>query len=293
MRKSAAEIKFKKRIDWSAADATLQGITKGLAYLGEESRMIQEEMGNQMVEYLIEVGKIRRRGKPEEYRHSLTNFLVKNGFGDKVPVRFDGSPPAPTTRNFVGYLSHSRLEGSSKVDWVLYEMILYGMTKGLDSLGAQGQILVDRIIWEMLNSLVDKGEIERSDDPEVFMQHIGDYFIRVGFVSKIEKGFDGPQSDMMVITYTNSRYHLNVLRRLRDQGSVLYSCPPCVAAVSILKRSSGRRAQFAVQYDRTPGGKVILHHKVYYNPERFTEEQAQKISGMMSQQKPGTSEEGR
>lgn len=292
MRKSATETKF-KRIDRSAPDAILHGINKGLAYLGDESRTIQEEMGNQMVEYLIEVGKIRRKAKPEEYRRALTKLLVKNGFGDKVPLRFDGSPPAPTVRNFIGYLSHPILEGNNKVDWVLYEMILYGMTKGLDSLGAQGQILVDRVVWEMLNYLVEKGEIERSDDPQVFMQHIGDYFMRVGFVSKIEGSFEDAQADMMVITYTNSRYHLNVLKRLRDEGSVLYSCPPCVAAVSVLRRSRGVRAQFAVQYDEAPGGKVILHHKVYYNPERFTEEQAQKISGMMSQQKPGTSEAGR
>jgi hypothetical protein len=85
---------------------------------------------------------------------------------------------------------------------------------------------VDGIICEILNYLIERGVIKRSDDPEKFMMSIGDYFLRVGFVSKFEKDFEGPQRNMLVVTYTHSRYHMNVLKRLRDEGSVLYSCPP-------------------------------------------------------------------
>jgi hypothetical protein len=176
-----------KEIDRSAVDATLHGISKGLAYLGPDSQVLQEEMGDMMLQYLIDAGAVKYEGNPEDFRISLTNLLTKNGFGEAVPLEFGGSP-TPSAHNFVGYLaSTQKADRGGKVDWVLYEMVLYGMTKALDSIGAQGQILVDRIIWEMLNFLIEKGEIKRSDDPEKFMMSIGDYFLRVGFVSKFEK----------------------------------------------------------------------------------------------------------
>lgn len=276
-----AEPRFKE-IDRSAVDATLYGIDKGLDFLGEESRLIQDEMGKMMLEYLIDTGAVRYDGKPDDFRQALTDLLTKNGFGKNIPLEFTGSPPVPSVHDFVRYLSESGNHTTgSRVDWILYEMVLYGMTKGLDSIGAQGQILIDRIIWELLNHLVDGGQITRSDDPEKFMQSIGDYFVRVGFISKFEKSFEGPGGDMFAVSYTDSRYHLNVLKRLRSEGSVLYSCPPCIAAGAIMKKKTGVRAQYAVEYRVEGNDRVILHHKMYFRPERFTEEEARRVSQMM------------
>jgi hypothetical protein len=275
-----------QEIDRSVLDATLYGISTGLAYLGPASQVLQEEMGNMMLQYLIGAGAVKYEGDLEDFRIVLTNLLTKNGFGKDVPLEFVGSPPVPSIRNFTGYLaSTQKVDGSGKVDWVLYEMVLYGMTRALDSIGAQGQILVDRIIWEMLNYLVDRGEIKRSDDPEKFMKSIIDYFLRVGFVSKFEKSFEGSQRDMLVVTYTHSRYHMNVLKRLRDEGSVLYSCPPCIAASTILRKTRGVKRLYAVQYTRKGDDKVVLHHKMYLEPERFTEEEVRRLSQMMDGKK--------
>jgi len=249
-------------------------------------------MGKMMLQYLIDVGKVRYKGSPEDFRRSLTRLLIKSGFSKEVPLEFKGSPPFPSVNNFVEYLSGAQVQGGrslskdesntgGRVDWVLYEMILYGMTKGLDSLGAQGQILIDRIGWEMLSYLVDTGRVKRSDDPLTFVKSMGDYFLKAGYMEGFEKTFEGPNADMMVLTYVNSRYHLNVLKRLRDEGSVLYSCPPCVAATAIFRKGRGYKAQYAVEYAKVGRDRVVLHHRIYYQPERFTEEEAQKVSQMM------------
>jgi hypothetical protein len=86
---------------------------------------------------------------------------------------------------------------------------------------------------------------------------------------------------MLVVTYTHSRYHINVLKNLRDEGSVLYSCPPCIAASTILRKTRGVKSQYAIQYTRKGDDEVVLHHKMYFESERFTEEQARRISKMM------------
>jgi hypothetical protein len=276
-----------KSIDRSAADALLYGISTALSYMGDGSKVFTNEMGNSMVDYLIKIGEIKYPDKPERFRTSLQRLLTKNGFSGKVPLRFEGSPPRPSTSNFIDYLKgHPQRPAKSGsaggIEWVVYEMMLYGMTKGLDSLGAQGQILVNRIAIEMLNYLVDTGKIERSDDEGTFIQHEIDFFIKAGFAAKIEGmgKLHGPRFDTLVISYTRSRYHMNVLKRLRDEGSVLYSCPPCIAAVSI-RRSAGWKVQFDVDAIASKDGEVVLRHRIFPPRETFTEDMAEETRRLM------------
>ena len=280
-----------KTIDRSAMDAILYGISKSLDFLGEQREAILERMGEVMLEYLIAVRKVKSPEKPEVFSQSLKKLLTKNGYSPRVPIHFKGTPQSPSIPNFVDYLkpksrgggktSGSHTKGRRKVDWVLYEMVLYGMTKALDDeLGAQGQLILDRIGTEMLNYLIELGEIEPSDDVKVFFQHVEDFFLNAGFARSTEFKLEGSPPNALVATWKYARYFSNVLKRLRNEGSVLYSCPVCLAGESILSKAQGLKFQNAVELRFLPGEKVFYRHKVYQPIERFTEEDAQKISQM-------------
>ncbi len=280
-----------KTIDRSAMDAILYGISKSLDFFGEQREAILEKMGEVMVEYLIEVGEVKSPKKPEVFSKSLRELLTNNGFSSRISIRFKGTPPTPSIPNFVDYLKpksgfsgikkSSRSKGRRKVDWVLYEMVLYGMTKALDDeLGAQGQLILDRMGTEMLNYLIELGEIEPSDDVNVFFKHVADYFMNAGFAKSTEFKMVGSPPNALVATWKYARYFSNVLKRLRNEGSVLYSCPVCLAGESIFSKAQGLKFQNAVELRFLPGEKVFYRHKVYQPVERFTEEDAQKISQM-------------
>lgn len=283
-----------RTIDRSAMDALLYGMAKSLEYLGPQRRVIFDRMGGFMLEYLIKCGAVRPSDGPEAVERSLKSLLMKSGFGPAVPLRFEGSPPSPSLPGFIDYLIEGvRPAGSTsgtaarprvgkRVDWVLYEMVLYGMTKGLDELGQQAQLLIDSMGTEMLNYLVDTGEIEPSDDPNLFVKHQSEYFGRVGFADR-RSGFkmEGSPPDTLVGTYVYSRYHINVLRRLKETKCLLYSCPPCMVGSSIMRRATGMKLQFGVELQILPGGRVVIRHKIHQPTETFTEEQARRISRLM------------
>ena len=285
-----------KSIDRVAVDALLVGIRNGLGYLGKEGEPILEKMGDRMLEYLTMVGEVKSHSKLEEIRQSLQELFTSNGYPKEIPLKFKGSPPTPSMPDFINYLggtrkedgdhkkdylTQSKADGKAQVDWVIYEMVIYGMSRGLDSIGAQGQILTNRIAGGMLDYLVENGRIEPSDDPEVFLQRMGDFFLKAGFADKIVKEFEGSPPNALVLTYYHSRYHMNVLPRLRDAGNLLYSCPPCLAAGSILRRSRGTRIVYDVEIRVLPEGEVVLRHKIYPGGESFSEEQAQETSRLM------------
>jgi hypothetical protein len=296
MPKRMTETKHKS-IDRAAVDALLVGIYEGLGFMGKEREVILEGMGDRMLEYLIKIGEVKPTSKPEKFRQSLEELFTRNGFHGEIPLRFKGSPPTPSMSRFINYLAGRRIrergnkertslfqskpEGEDMVDWVIYEMVIYGMTRGLDSLGAQGQILTNRIAGEMLDYLVDSGRIARSDDPEVFIKRTVDFFIKAGFADKIEAKYEGSPPYAMVLTYYHSRYHANILPRLRDAGNLLYSCPPCLAAGCILRRSKGERVLFDVEIRVLSHGRVVLRHKLYPRTGRSSEELAQKTSRMV------------
>jgi hypothetical protein len=247
-----------------------------------------------MLEYLIKCGVVRPSDRQEAVERSLRSLVTKSGFGPSVPLRFEGSPPRPTLPGFIDYLSEgmkqagptsgrtSRPRMKERVDWVLYEMVLYGMTKGLDELGQQAQLLIDSMGTEMLNYLVDTGEIEPSDDPDLFVKHETEYFGRVGFADR-RTGFkmEGTPPDTLVGTYVYSRYHTNVLKRLKETNCLLYSCPPCLVGGSIMRKATGMKFQFSVEMKVLPGGRIVIKHKVRPPRETFTEEQAEKASRLM------------
>jgi hypothetical protein len=282
-----------KRIDRTAMDALLYGLLKSLDYMGEQRRVILDRMGSVMLQYLVETGTVPSPDRPGEFARSLRSLLIKNGYGPRISLQSKGVPGISPTPNLVEVLkpTDQRLDrgtfpkssvskGKEKVDWVLYEMVLYGMTKALDDqLGVQGQIILDRIGTGMLDYLLELGVIERSDDPMVLIQNVIDYFVKAGYAKSLKFELEGAPPDTFVSRYESARYYTTVYRRMRKEGSALLSCPLCLVGHSVWATQGWRFGdifQARIQSD----GKVLMRARIYPSTERFTEKDALRFSQM-------------
>jgi hypothetical protein len=269
-------------IDGLAMDALVDGLSKSLNYLEDQRGTVLGRVGDLMLQYLIEAGSVSSPDKPDAFAQSLGGLVTKNGYGDRINVQFEGTPPRPSFPDLVDYLSSrgSRDEGS-RVDWVLYEALLYGMTKALDELGLQAQRILARVGTGMLDYLVVEGAIEPSDDPNVFFAHISEFFMRSGYAGSFEFKLEGSPPHTLISTYGQARYYENVLKRLRNEGSALFSCPMCLAGQSVFEKTQGIKIQYAVEFRMLPDGMVTIRNKMYPATERFNEEKAEEMSRLM------------
>jgi hypothetical protein len=282
-----------KRIDRTAMDALLYGLLKSLEYMGKQRRVILDRIGSMMLQYLVETGTVPSPDSPGEFARSLRRLLIKNGYGPRIPLRSKAVPRTTSSPNLVEILAptNRRLEGGAfpkssvsrgrgKVDWVLYEMVLYSMTKALDDqLGVQGQLILDRIGTRMLDYLLELGAIERSDDPKILIQNVIDYFVKAGYAKSFHFELEGAPPDTFVSRYESARYYTTVFRRIQKEGSALLSCPLCLIGHSIWG-TQGWRFGDILEVRIQPGGKVLIKSRVYPSTERFTEEDALKFSQM-------------
>ena len=282
-----------KRIDRIAMDALLYGLLKSLEYMGEQRRVILDRMGSMMLQYLVETGTVTPPDSPGELDRSLRRLLIKNGYGPRIPLQskaVQGTPTSPnlveiltpTDQQLVGgaFLKSSVSRGKEKVDWVLYEMVLYGMTKALDDqLGVQGQLILDRIGTGMLDYLLKLGAIERSDDPKILIQSVIDYFVKAGYAKSFRYELEGAPPDTFVSRYESARYYTTVFRRIRKEGSALLSCPLCLVGHSIWG-TQGWKFGDILEVRIKSDGQVLIKSKVYPSTERFTEKDALRFSRM-------------
>jgi hypothetical protein len=286
-----------KAIGRVAFDSFLFGVTKSLEHLGEDRKPLMDEIEDQMLQYLIDSGTVRHPERQKEFAVALRNLFTRNGFGPNVPLRFKGRRSAPSVKGLIGYLTASNgttgygEKGSlkngpapaSKVDWVLYEMALYGVTKALDNqLGVQAQLILDRIGTEMVDYLIKERVVKESDDLELLFHRIKDYFMKEGFAKNGEFRIEGDPPRALVATWTYAPYYTNVLKRLRSEGSALFSCPVCLMGESVLARKQGLKFQNLVEMKFLPRSKVYYRHKVIPPAESFTEEDAERISKLGS-----------
>lgn len=271
------------RVDRSVVDALLYGIMEGLGFMKEEGEALRRSIGGHMLDYLIKSGDNGTSPKLEAAAGTLRAILSSNGLEGAGELIIEGSDSAPSAPNLIEYLwgamGRPSLTGETagpprpqKVDWVILEMLLYGMTRSLDFLGAQGQILINRIGTQMLKYLTTTGNIEWSDDPLELIDREEAYFIKAGFAVKISTDTPKPfRGGTLEFTYVGSPYHTRVLTRLRNEGSLLYSCPPCVVACSILKKD-GWTARFDAGYGVLKNGTVVLRHRLDPPRDTFSEE---------------------
>jgi hypothetical protein len=269
-----------KRINRTAMDALLYGLLKSLDYLGERKRVIIDRMGGMMLQYLVETGTVASPAKPGELAQSLNDLLVKNGYGPRISLQFEPGPPTPPFPDFVDILGRRVRPsgGSEKVDWVLFEAVLYGMTKALDDqLGMQAQLILDRIGTSMLDYLLKMRVIEKSDDPKILMQNVIDYFVNAGYAKSFRFELEGAPPDTFVSRYESARYYANVFRRTQKEGSALLACPLCLIGHSVWA-TQGWRFGDIFEVRISSGGRVLSRAKIYPSTERFTEKDALRLS---------------
>ena len=268
-------------------------LLKSLDYMGEQKQVILDRMGSVMLQYLVETGTVPSPDGPGEFAGSLRRLLIKNGYGPRIPQQSKAAPRTPSSPNLVEILTptNRRLErgalpksgvsgGKEKVDWVLYEMVLYGMTKALDDqLGVQGQLILDRIGAGMLDYLLELGVIKRSDDQKILLQNVIDYFVKAGYAKSFQLELEGAPPDTFVSRYEAARYYTTVFRRIQKEGSALLSCPLCMIGHSVWGNQGWKFGDiFEVRIQS--GGKVLMKAKIYPSNERFTEKDALRFSQM-------------
>jgi len=282
-----------KRIDRTAMDALLYALLKSLDYMGEQRRVILDRMGSVMLQYLVETGTVRSPDRPSEFDQSLKRLLIKNGYSPSIPMQSKAVAGAPSSLNLVEILTPTdrHLDGGAfpkssvsrekeKVDWVLYEMVLYGMTKALDDqLGVQAQLILDRIGTGMLDYLLELGAIERSDDPKILIQSVIDYFVKAGYAKSFQFELEGAPPDTFVSRYESARYYTTVFRRIQKEGSALLSCPLCLVGHSIWA-TQGWKFGDIFEVRIKSDGKVLMKAKVFPSIGRFTEKDALRFSHM-------------
>ena len=235
-----------RSIDRTAIDALLYAIWKSLQYLGTQRRALLEKIEAETLQHLIDAGEIPSGAKPADLARSLRELLLKNGYGPYVSKRFEGNKGTLAVPILVdalkpggnrprkGQPSGRRPVENQKVSWTLYEAVLYGMTKALDDqMGAQAQLLLERIGTGMLEYLVGVGAIEKSDDPVTFVQRVADYYVGAGYTRSFHGGVVGTPPNVWVSRYESAPYFPNVVRRLRNEGSALLSCPMSDRSVCI------------------------------------------------------------
>ena len=282
-----------KKIDRTAIDALLDGLLKSMDYMGEHKQVILDRMGSVMIQYLVETGAVPSPRGPSDFARSLRLLLIRNGYGSMAQTQIRTQPGvfspqnlveilAPTDRRLGGRTSptSSPSKGRGKVDWVLYETVLYGMTKALDDqLGAQAQLILDRIGTLMLDYLLEVGAIERSDDPNVLLQNVIDYFVKAGYAKSFRFGLEGIPPDTFVSRYESARYYTTVFRRIQKEGSALLSCPLCLIGHSVWGTQGWRFGNIFEVRIRS-GGNVLSKVRIYPSTERFTESDALRLSRM-------------
>ena len=273
-------------------DALLYGLLKSLDHMGEHRQEILDRMDSVMIQYLVETGTVPSPDRPGEFARSLRRLLVKSGYSSFAPTQFKALPEAfslpslveilaPTSRPLGGRASRtSNAKGSGQVDWVLYETVLYGMTKVLDDqLGVQAQLILDQIGTSMLDYLLEAGAIVKSNDPKILIQNVIDYFVKAGYAKSFRFELEGAPPDTFVSRYESARYFTTVFRRIQKEGSALLSCPLCLIGHSIWA-TQGWRFGSTFEVRIRSDGKVLSRAKIYPSTERFTEKDALRMSRM-------------
>jgi len=293
VRKNALNEAYRE-IDRTAMDALLFGLLKSLDYMGEKRQALLDMMESAMIQYLRETGTIASSGTPGKSGRSLTRLLANNGYSSNLQAHL--RPRARSSLNLIETLAQAgRRPGGAaypkrsvsgvkdKVDWILYEAVLYAMTKALDDqLGVQGQLILDRIGTSMLDYLVNMGAVKRSDDGNVLLQRVIEYFVKAGYAKSFRFELEGAPPDTFVSRYESARYYTNVFRRTQNEGSALLACPLCVIGHSIWA-TKGWRFGDVFEVRISSGGNVLAKARIYPAAERFTEKDALRFSKMKVQ----------
>lgn len=123
------------------------------------------------------------------------------------------------------------IQNDDRIDRVVLDAILYAMAKALDHMGAQGQLLLDRMGQELVNYLVEKDYVKKLDEPFQMVSQIERFFLERGLADDLQVKVEG---DYAVVHWKNFKA-LEAMTSLQDKMCPLVSCPTCIASDALLK----------------------------------------------------------
>jgi len=115
------------------------------------------------------------------------------------------------------------------------DSLLYGAAKAFSYLGDEGgQEMLDKAGEGIVEYLVSKGFVEKSDDFQKMTFGVVNFFQQNGYIGQMDVV---PKGEGLTITMSNWRF-LPLMKNLRSRGCYLLSCPMCLANDAVLRSSA-------------------------------------------------------
>jgi hypothetical protein len=170
-----------------------------------------------------------------------------------VPPSAAGNVP-PEPYNMSKYKAEST--SGKRIELPAFEATEYGLACAFDYLGAQGQLLLDRVGSGAVEFLESVLHVQLPKDYRKSLQKLSSFYTKGGLADKIE--LDLSDSKMEVV-FTNYRY-APVLEQLLEEGYRLTSCPFTLAARAVLRKAgfAATGMQWKVLNDRNAEMKMEL-----------------------------------
>jgi hypothetical protein len=113
------------------------------------------------------------------------------------------------------------------------DSLLYGAAKAFSYLGDEGPEMLDKIGSSIVEYLVDKGFLQKSNDVQILLDTMK-FFRENGYIG--DARFE-PKGEGISITMGNWRF-LRLMKNLRNRGCYLITCPLCLANDSIRRSNA-------------------------------------------------------
>ena len=176
------------------------------------------------------------------------SFLNANSLGWKQineEVTPDGTyvhqvrvvPPSAATRLPSEPADMSTVKAESnvgkRIGLPVFEATEYGLARAFDYLGAQAQLLLDKIGSGAVEFLQSELHVQLPKNHRECLQELSSFYTQGGLADRIDMDLSDSKLEA---TFTNYRY-APVLERLLDEGSRLTSCPFTLAARAVLRNA--------------------------------------------------------
>jgi len=113
-----------------------------------------------------------------------------------------------------------------------FEAVAYGLARAFDYLGAQAQLLLDKVGAGVIEFLQEELQISLPNEPSKAVENLALFFTKNQLADEIRSQISPSEAK---ISFTNYRY-ARVLRRLLSEGITLVSCPFTLTVRTLLRQ---------------------------------------------------------
>ncbi len=150
-------------------------------------------------------------------------------------------------------------EPKETIQLSVLDSALYGAARAFEYLGPRGQAMLEKIGEGIVDYCLKERYLKPSDNWEELTTELTAFFVENGYLRGREVVREGE-----IITEAIRGYqYLSLKKKLRDKGSVLYSCPWCVAEDAITRTMgvSGPRLR-AISEETLSDGTYVRKHEI-------------------------------